>query len=595
MALAQSHNLATFRNICVVRRRGMLRAVLAGSPAGEGSMFKLDALLGLARRFLAESLFKNSAFLMVNVALTTVCGYGALTLLTHLFSAKDVGLSATAVAACSLVTFITQLGTTYSVPRYLPTAKNRSEMINTLLTAVTVCTLVGSVIFLALPSSRNLFVLGGWVFCLVFIATAVLQALQTILGTILVADRASDKVTTWGILPNVSKLAGPPAFAALGGLGAFIARVFADVFGVATFGMLVARRGHRFRAQLSMPVIREMAKFSSGMYIASLIGGLPQLILPLIVLSRIGATQAAYWSIAISIAAIIYLLPSTVTQALLPEVSLRPTERRELLQRSTLMIAAFMVPSLSLAFWLAPYGLAIFGHSYVAGTIVPLRWLIASGFVTMLNYVTSAILFIAKKSSMVTIVNVVDAIIVLGIALVWATNVTDVAIAWMVGDVGNTVLFAFFALRQVRGRWDLLGGATVPTAGRPVPRSLSATTQMRSLNMLMSLAEQQQTADIYKPYHNSLTDSQGLFSIVALQAAERQRQRYIKESAAAVAAEEKPQTPDESVAQHQQALELLFTLAAQQREPGVHEPEQYSDIPGYAWPEHGADQHDQGK
>lgn len=561
-------------------------------------MFKLDALLGLARRFLAESLFKNSAFLMLNLVLTTVCGYGALTLLTHLFSTKDVGLSATAVAACSLVTYITQLGTTYSLPRYLPTAKNRSEMINTLLTAVTVATLVGSIIFLALPSSRNLFVLGGWVFCLVFIATTVLQALQTVLGTILVADRKSDQVTTWGIIPNISKLAGPPAFVSLGGLGAFIARVIADIFGVATFGALLARGGHRFRAQISMPVAREMAKFTSGMYIASLVGGLPQLILPLIVLSRIGSTQAAYWSIAISIAAIIYSLPSTVTQALLPEVSLRPTERRDLLQRSTLMIAAFMVPALSLAFWLAPYGLVIFGHTYVSGTIVPLRWLIASGFVTMLNYVTGAILFIAKKSSMVTIVNVVDAIIVLGITLVWATNVTDVAIAWMIGDVGNTVLFAFFAfiaLRQVHGRWDLLGGPTLPAAADPVPRSLSATTQMRSLNMLMTLAEQQETADIYKPYHNSLTDSQGLFSIVALQAAERQRQRFIKESAAAVVAEEGPQTPDESVAQHQQALELLFTLAARQREPGVPEPDEYPDIPGYAWPEQSVDQQDQGK
>ena len=560
-------------------------------------MFKLGALLDLARRFLAESLFKNSAFLMLNLVLTTVCGYGALTLLTHIFSAKEVGLSATAVAACSLVTFITQLGTTYSLPRYLPTAKNRSDMINTLLTAVTVSTLVGSVIFLALPSSRNLFVLGGWVFCLVFIATTVLQALQTVIATILVADRSSDKVATWGIIPNVSKLAGPPAFASLGGLGAFTARVIADIFGVATFGAILARSGHKFRARFSMPVAREMAKFTSGMYIASLIGGLPQLILPLIVLARIGATQAAYWSIAISIAAIIYSLPSTVTQALLPEVSLRPTERRELLRSSTLMIAAFMIPSLSLAFWLAPYGLFIFGHTYVSGTIVPLRWLIASGFVTMLNYVTGATLFIAKKSSMVTIVNVVDAIIVLGITLVWATNVTDVAIAWMVGDVGNTVLFAFFAfvaLREVGGRWDLLGGVTV-TATDPVPRSLSATTQMRSLNMLMTLAEQQQTADIYRPYHNSLTDSQGLFSIVALQAAERQRQRFIKESAAAVVAEERPQTPDESVAQHQQALELLFTLAERQREPGVPEPGQYPDIPGYAWPEQSADQQDQGK
>jgi O-antigen/teichoic acid export membrane protein len=552
-------------------------------------MFKLGALLDLARRFLAESLFKNSAFLMLNLVLTTVCGYGALTLLTHLFSAKDVGLSATAVAACSLVTFITQLGTTYSLPRYLPTAKNRAEMINTLLTAVTVSTLVGSIIFLALPSSRNLFVLGGWIFCLVFIATTVLQALQTVIATILVADRSSDKVATWGIIPNVSKLAGPPAFAALGGLGAFTARVIADLFGVATFGAILARSGHRFRVQISMSVTKEMAKFSSGMYVASLIGGLPQLILPLIVLSRIGATQAAYWSIAISIAAIIYSLPSTVTQALLPEVSLRPTERRDLLKRSTLMIAAFMVPALSFAFWLAPIGLVIFGKTYVTGTIVPLRWLIASGFVTMLNYVTGAILFIAKKSTMVTIVNVVDAIIVLGITLLWATNVTDVAIAWMIGDVGNTVLFAvfaFYALRQVGGRWEDLGGVTAPAAAEePIPRSLSATTQMRSLSMLLTLSEQQETADIYKPYHNTLTDSQGLFSIVALQAAERQRQRFIEESASpdsvsvsdagtgtgtggdADADADGPQTPDESAAQHRQALELLFSLAERQREP----------------------------
>jgi hypothetical protein len=159
------------------------------------------------------------------------------------------------------------------------------------------------------------------------------------------------------------------------------------------------------------------------------------------------------------------------------------------------------------------------------------------------------------------------------------------------------VLFAFFAfvaLRQVGGRWDLLGGATAPAAADPVPRSLSATTQMRSLGMLVTLSEQQETADIYKPYHSSLTDSQGLFSIVALQAAERQRQRFIEESAAA-AAEEHPQTPDESAAQHQQALELLFALAQRQREPGVPEPDEHPDIPGFAWPEQQADPQEQGK
>ena len=194
-----------------------------------------------------------------------------------------------------------------------------------------------------------------------------------------------------------------------------------------------------------------------------------------------------------SIAALLFSLPSTVTSALLPEVSLRPAERRLLLRRSAYLITAIVVPALIIAFALAPYGLALFGRSYVTGTLTPLRWLIFAGLITMLNYVTGAILFIAKKSTMITIVNVVDAVIVLGLVTLWATNVTQIAIAWLVGDVGNTLLFGFFALvalRQVGGRWEDLGGSAAPAPRRP-PASLSATSQLRALGMLATLAEQQ--------------------------------------------------------------------------------------------------------
>jgi O-antigen/teichoic acid export membrane protein len=114
-----------------------------------------------------------------------------------------------------------------------------------------------------------------------------------------------------------------------------------------------------------------------------------------------------------------------------------------------------------IAFFCAPIGLAVFGRAYVSGALVPLRWLIVAGFITMLNYASGAILFIAKKSAMMTIVNLINAIVVLGLVAFWATNVADVAIAWMIGDICNTVffgLFAFLALRQVGGRWEELGG-----------------------------------------------------------------------------------------------------------------------------------------
>jgi O-antigen/teichoic acid export membrane protein len=554
-------------------------------------------VLSLARRFFAESLFKNSAFLIVDLGVGAVCGYGSLTLLTHVFTVRDVGLSATAVSACSLVTFITQFGVTYSLPRYLPTAENRTAMINTMLTTVLLSTLLGSVVFLALPYAKNLFALGGLLFGVAFVATCCLQAGQTVVSTVLIADRSADKVAAFGMIPNLARLAAPPALSALGALGAFVARVIADLFGFATFGILLARRGHKFRPAIDVAVTKEIAKFSAGMYVANIVGGIPQLLLPLIVLSRVGAQQSAYWSIAISIAALLFSLPAAVTSALLPEVSLRPTERRLLLRRSAYLITAIVLPALIIAFALAPYGLALFPGAYVTGTLTPLRWLIFAGLITMLNYVTGAILFIAKKSTMITIVNVIDAVIVLGLVTLWATNVTQIAIAWLVGDVGNTLLFGFFAfvaLRQVGGRWEDLGAGAAPGPARP-PASLSATSQLRALGMLATLAEQQDAVDIYKPYHNSLTDSQGLFSIVALQAAERRRQRLLHQSEPETPPPAStPATPDESTAAHQRALNLLFTLAEQQRTTPT-EPADHPPTPRYPKPKDRANPRHQGK
>jgi O-antigen/teichoic acid export membrane protein len=465
---------------------------LSVGPAGSGRF----AVFHLVRRFLAESLFKNSASLMINVGIGALSGFGALTLLTHIFSARDVGLSATAVAGSTLVTYITQFGTNYSVPRYLPTAKDRTALINTLLTAATIATLLASVIFLALPSSQSLFALGGWAFGVVFIATACLQVGLSILLSVFIADRSSGRLATFGIIPNVARLAAPAALSFLGGLGAFTARVIPDLFGFVTFAALLARRGHRFRPAIDVAITKDIARFSGGMYAASLIGSVPMLVLPLVVLARVGPKQAAYWSIAISIATLVSMLPSVVTQALFPEVSLRLSERRELLRRATLLITAIMVPALVIAFCCAPFGLAVFGSGYVSGTIVALRWLIVAGFVTMLNYITGAVLFMAKKSAMMTIVNVVDAIIVLGLAAFWATNVNDIAIAWLLGDIGNTVLFgvfAFLAVREVGGRWDELGAAKVAEDKNPEvknPEELSGTVQ-EAFDLLFELAARQ--------------------------------------------------------------------------------------------------------
>jgi len=536
-------------------------------------------LLGLARRFFSESLFRNSAFLIVNLGVGALSGFGGLALLTHAFSVTDVGLSATAVSAAALIETITLLGVTYSVPRYLPTAKNRTAMINTLLTAVISLTLLASGVFLALPYSRKFFVLGGWLFALVFVAALCIQVGTTLLSGVLVADRAADKALTLGLIPAFIRVVAPPALSFLGGIGSFVARVVPDSFSFLLYGALLVRRGHRFRPTLDIGVARELGRFSIGMYFSNIIGGLPQMLLPLIALSRVGAHQTAYWSIATSISAILYSLPSMVTSALLPEVSLRPTERSQLLRRAALLIFAVVTPALVAAFFAAPIALAFFGSTYTSGTLPVLRWLIGAGFITMLNAVSGAILFIAKKSTLLTVVNAVDAVIVIGLAGLWATNATDIAIAWVIGDVANTVLFgafAFLAVREVGGRLDKLGGDQVSdTSGGDrvsdtsvVNERLSVGSQQSALDLLVALAQQQRSVGMYnlsRPFPPPLTSPQGLYSLAALQAAEQRLAR--------TAASRRVEASG-GVADTHQALDLLFTMAEHQRAAGITEPEE---------------------
>jgi O-antigen/teichoic acid export membrane protein len=322
-----------------------------------------------------------------------------------------------------------------------------------------------------------------------------------VLGTILISDRMSGKIARANTIPNLVGLAAPSVFSFLGSFGAYLARIASNIVGFIIFGVVLARRGHRFRPMLRRAAIRGLSRFSAGMYLANLIGSLPLMSLPIIVLSRFGFKQSAYWSIAITIASLLYQLSGSVSQALLPEVAHRPRERRHLVRRSAALIVALVIPGLTAAYFLAPFGLEILGRSYVSGALGPLRWLIIAGYITILNYVSGTVLLLAKKTFLISLVNVVNAAIVLGMTTVWARGADDVAISWAVGDVFNTILFglfAFWAIRQVDGRWETLGNdhgevssSTDPLLPLSTPQVPVVNSQQQALEMLFMLAERQ--------------------------------------------------------------------------------------------------------
>jgi O-antigen/teichoic acid export membrane protein len=414
--------------------------------------------------------------------------------MARLYSVRAVGLSATAASLGALVVSMTQLGANYSLPRFLPVSKRPAAVINTALTSALVAASLGAAVVLLSPVSSKLAVLGP-LFAGAFLLATLVQSAEALLGTVLVAERSATTLAKANIVPNLVKLAAPAMFAFLGSFGAYVARFASDVVASATLGVIVKRRGHRFRPMLDRSSIRELRRFSFGMYVAGIIGGLPLMALPVIVLARFGSSQAAYWSVGITMAMLLYQLPTMVGQALLPEVVHRRSERQYLLRRSALLTGAIVVPVLLVAYFAAPLGLQILGAHYVAGSLATLRLLIISGFVTIMNYPAGVVLALARKTLAISVANVVNVIIVLGLALSWARNAEGVAFSWLIGDIANTVLFcclAVMALHQVGGSWAAVGSDAVeppPGVLMPVPTFES---QARGLQMLYALAQSQQ-------------------------------------------------------------------------------------------------------
>lgn len=425
-------------------------------PSGRGAGLAAKRV----RELITESLFRNSAFLLTNVGFGALFGFFALSLLTRLYPVQAVGLTAAALSASGLISSVTQFGLNYTLPRFLPSSAHRTELINTVLTATMLAAVLGAAIFLALPVAGNLYALGGGLFVLIFMCTTSLNAGYAQLTNVFIADRSAQKLTLSLVIGSSARLAALVIFIPLGMTGAFIAQSTTGMACFAVLAVMLARQGHHFRPTLSRTATRDLRRFSVGAYIGGQIGTLPALLLPLIILARFGASQNAYWYTAMAIASQLYQLPGSIARALLPEAAHRPAERKALMRRSVIMIAAFMGPVLVIAYFAAPLILAILGHHYAVGSLAPLRLLIVAGVLSSINYVTGTVLYIAKKTFAITVINAIDAAIVLGLAATLAGNSTEVAFYWLIGEVVNVVLFTVYAvrsLREVHGRWEALG------------------------------------------------------------------------------------------------------------------------------------------
>lgn len=199
--------------------------------------------------------------------------------------------------------------------------------------------------------------------------------------------------------------------------------------------------------------IDETKHFAIGNYFGTLFGVLPSTVLILIVVSRLGAQDAAFFYIPSMVVTLLNIIPSSISQSLFAEVSHNEEGFMRYFKKALQHLFSFLIPAVLVIWLIGGYVLGFFGPSYAAAGTAPLDILALASLIGAANYLGDTLLNIKKRPGMYLFMNALNAIAVV-VPAYFLAPYGLAAIAW--GALFGQVLTAVVYLAM---NWGLVTGS----------------------------------------------------------------------------------------------------------------------------------------
>ena len=418
------------------------------------------------QRMRDDPLLANSVYLMLSTVTMGLFGFVFWVVAAHLFRPGQVGLATTLVAASILITHASQLGFNSTFIRFLPSAGERSEEINTGLVLVSAASLLvaaGYILVVPVFVHQLLEVRDSLALAVGFVVFCAMAAVNLATDAVFIAFRqARFNVLVDGLLQGVVKVTLPVVLIALGGYGVYAATGWAAVAAVAaSLAIMVWKFGYRPRLQVSTRYLRRALRFSSANYGANLLNMVPILVLPLVVLHGLGAADAGYFYVAFQLAGVVFAVAYSISQSTFSEGSQPGVSFRGLMRRSARAEAVSVLPAAVVLLVVARLVLLVFGRAYAHRAVGALEILALSAPLVALYDWVCVLLRLRHELAELVVVNAVYALSITGLALAWShRGLAWVAGAWLAGNL----LAAAVGVGLCAPHWMQMGPGRHPEA-----------------------------------------------------------------------------------------------------------------------------------
>jgi O-antigen/teichoic acid export membrane protein len=422
---------------------------------------------GNAAKATGHKLYNSGYALVVNTAGTTAIGVAYWAVAAHLYGRQALGRSSAMISALILVSSVAQLNLNNTLPRFLPLAGRRSgRLIRYCYGASSLTGLMvglGFVILMPHLSAQWRFLSQTPLVAPAFVIATVVWGIFALEDCALTGLRRAVVVpvenTVYGALKLLILLGLASLFPATGIFFSWLLPLFLIVPAVnwLIFGRYL--RTDEWATPVATVRPREVVRFTGVDYIGSLLGQFYSNMLPLIVLTTLGAAANGIFYVAWTITFGLSLVATNFATSMLVEGTSAPHRLAELTRGVLARCALIIAPCVGLLIVAAHPILTIYGSQYADRATGLLGLLAIAVLPRTLVLVAFSLDRLAGRVGRATLTNLILTILVLGGSWLMLTRIgiDGVALAWGGGNLVIAVLrlpTIIGAARGVRGGED---------------------------------------------------------------------------------------------------------------------------------------------
>jgi O-antigen/teichoic acid export membrane protein len=407
---------------------------------------------------------RNSVWILATTLTNVVAGFVFVFVAAHNWSPHDLGISASVISAMTLAALVADLGVGATLIQVLPRHTLDVAWSSTLNTFLTVgaCSGLLAGLFtvvltpIAVPATSVLVDSAAGV--AIVVSGVVLFTLGGLGIATFIAERRAEMTLIQSVVYTVLRLAILVALARIwrGPIGITASTVFASLVTVplALFVLVPRiRRGHARLRRGSVAAARAARGSFGGHYLINLTGVAPVLVMPLLVASRLSASDAAYYYAAWAVGGALFSIAGSVASSLFAEGSHDPAALPRLVRRSAIVTACLLAPAMAAAAVLGDVVLGLFGSNYAARGLGMLLIVIASAIPQAATTIYVSVLRVAGRLRRAALLYVgTGSLAMVGAWLLLPPlGISGAGLAWLLGQSFGATLAVAAWLRS-RGR-----------------------------------------------------------------------------------------------------------------------------------------------